>query len=90
MLEIGQKLAQGLHDLCFGEVVMGEDVLQLLKEGIDLVHGMPGGLLHNTQSLEAQHVYLLAGNVELLVCFFTSGVGLEVHCGVLQGLTIDH
>lgn len=74
MLEVRNKLADGIDDLGFSEVVMGKDALQLRKEGIDLVHIMPGGLLHNSQCLEPLHIYLLTGHIELLVGFLASGI----------------
>lgn len=85
MLEVRDELADGIDDLGFGEVVMGEDVLQLRKEGIDLTHGMASCLLHNSQGLEALHVYLLTGHVELFVGLLTGGIGREIYRWVLDG-----
>ena len=90
MLEVRDELPYGIDHFGFGEVVLGKDGLELLEEGIDLGHLVTDGLLHYAKGLEARKVDLLARDVELFVGLFTSGITLEVHRWVLQGLTIDH
>ena len=79
MLEVRDKLLDGLHDLSFGEVIFVEDGLQLLEEGIDLGHRATGGFFHYAKGLEAVHIDLLAGNVELFVGFLAGSVRGEIH-----------
>ena len=52
MLKVGYEGLDGFHDLSLGEVVLGEDVFKLIKEGVHLFHAMTGGLLYHAQSLK--------------------------------------
>ena len=79
MLEVGDEILDCLYYLSLGEGFVSEDGFELVEEAIHLAHLVTRGLLHNAQSLEALHVDLLAWDIELLIGFLASGVGLEVH-----------
>ena len=74
MLEVRDEALNGLNDLCLGEVLLLEDVLQLPKESIYLVHRVAGSLFYYTQRGEPLHINLLARHIELLIRLFTSSV----------------
>ena len=84
VFEVRDELLDSFHHLGLGEVILGEDAFQLLKEAIHLAHLMAGSLFDNTESLKALHIYLLARDIELFVGFFTSGVAFEVNYRIIQ------
>ena len=84
MLEIRNKLLNGLYHLRLGKVLLLEDAFQLVEEPIHLCHFMASGLADYTQGCEALHINLLPRHIELFVGFFACGVALEVHRWVLR------
>ena len=86
MLEVRDELLDRLDDLCLGEVLIGKDGLELVKEAVDFVHAVADGLLDDAQGLEAVHVELLPGNVELFVGLLAGGVALEIDNGIIGSI----
>ena len=89
MLEVRDELLDRLDDLRLGEVLIGEDGLELVEEDVDFGHAVADGLLDDAQGLEAIHVKLFARDVELLVGLLAGGVALEIDDGVI-GCVLFH
>ena len=78
MLEVRNKLLDGIHHFGLGEIFLSKDSFQATEEGIDLRHGTAGGFFHYAEGLESAHINLFAGDVEFFVGLFTGGVALEI------------
>ena len=83
MLKVGDELLDSLYHLSLGEVLLGKDAFQLVKEPVHLILLVASGLANNAQSLEPLHIYLLTWNIKLLVCLFTSGVRTKINRRIL-------
>ena len=86
MLEVRDELLDRLDDLRLGEVLIGKDGLELVKESVDFGHAVADGLLDDAQGLEAVHVELFARDVELFVGLLAGGVALEIDDGVIGSI----
>ena len=74
MLEIGYEPLDGFNYIGLGEIIFMEDGFEIIKEGVNFIHIVTGGLLYYAKSQEALHVNLLTGDVELLIGLFTGGI----------------
>ena len=84
VLEVGDKALDCIYHLSFNEGFVCEDSFELIEESVHLAHLIASGLLHNAQRLETLHFYLLAWDVELLIGFLASGVGLDCICPLTE------
>ncbi len=89
MLKVRDELLDGIDHPGLSEVVIGKDGFQFVEEGVHFGHFMASSLLHYSKGLEAVHIHLLTGDIELLIGLFASGIGLEINHGV-GGVVVTH
>ena len=83
MFEVGDELLDGSYYFFLGEGWLMENLLYLVKPGINFGHGAALGFLYHAQCTESIHIQFLTGDKEFFVGLLESSILLKINDRVI-------